>query len=54
MRHDPDWRVRYEVANRVDAEFLAQMHGDEDPMVRERVAQRVWNAIAIARDDGMQ
>lgn len=44
MRRDPDWRVRYEAASRIDERFLPEMIDDEDPLVRERAAQRLMGA----------
>ena len=41
MRSDADWRVRYEVAGRIDATFLGEMAGDEDAMVDELVKTRL-------------
>src|ERR1035437_5134791 len=41
LRFHPDFRVRYEAAGRVPLGALAAMQQDEDPMVRERVQERI-------------
>ncbi len=41
LRFHADFRVRYEAAGRVPLSALAAMQGDEDPMVRERVFERL-------------
>ena len=40
MLGDADWRVRYEVASRVDAYELAPLLDDPDPLVRELARSR--------------
>jgi hypothetical protein len=41
LRFHDDFRVRYEAAGRVPLSALAVMQRDEDPMVRERVMERL-------------
>lgn len=41
LRFHADFRVRYEAAGRVPLSALAAMQGDEDPMVRERILERL-------------
>jgi hypothetical protein len=41
LRFHDDFRVRYEAAGRVPHSALAVMQRDEDPMVRERVMERL-------------
>jgi hypothetical protein len=38
---DPDWRVRYEVALRLDKKRLGPMRDDPDELVREIVCNRL-------------
>jgi hypothetical protein len=38
---DPDWRLRYEVASRLELADLEPMRADPDQAVRELVAQRL-------------
>ena len=40
MRGDADWRVRLQVARRIDPEFLPEMAADHDEIVSELVAGR--------------
>jgi hypothetical protein len=44
LRFHPDFRVRYEAAGRVPASAVAAMQDDEDPMVCERVQERLATA----------
>jgi hypothetical protein len=41
LRFHRDFRVRYEAAGRVPTGAVAAMQDDEDPMVRERAAERL-------------
>ncbi len=41
LRFHPDFRVRYEAAGRVPIGSVAAMQDDEDPMVLERVVERL-------------
>jgi hypothetical protein len=39
-RNDPDWRVRYEIVNRIDLAQFAPFAEDPDPIVREAADRR--------------
>ena len=41
LRHDADWRVRYEVASRISVDHLKEMALDEDAMVQEMALMRL-------------
>jgi HEAT repeat protein len=41
LRFHPDFRVRYEAAGRVSLSAVTAMQNDEDPLVRERVLERL-------------
>lgn len=41
LRHDADWRVRYEVAKRIDDDYLREMAQDEETMVQEMALMRL-------------
>ena len=40
LRSDPDWRVRYEAASRIEPELLAELVEDSDDLVREMAFSR--------------
>jgi hypothetical protein len=46
LRFHPEFRVRYEAAGRVPVSALEAMRGDEDPVVRELVVERIATAQA--------
>ncbi|HUV96904.1 MAG TPA: 4Fe4S-binding leucine-rich repeat protein [Acidobacteriaceae bacterium] len=50
LRHHPALRVRYEVAGRIPVNALDAMRADADPLVRERVKERL--AAAHDAQDG--
>jgi hypothetical protein len=41
LSHDPDWRVRYEVASRIPLSKVAELADDDDLLVREMVLARL-------------
>jgi hypothetical protein len=49
LRFHPALRVRYEVAGRIPLSALEEMRGDADPLVRERVEERL---LAHGAGDG--
>jgi hypothetical protein len=40
LRSDPDWRVRYEAASRIEPDLLAELIEDSDDLVREMAFSR--------------
>src|ERR1017187_4109241 len=52
LRFHPDIRVRYEAAGRVPVSALDVMRKDADPLVRERVEERLIEARNLS-DDGL-
>ena len=47
MRSDPDWRVRYEAACRVELEELGELADDSDDLVREMAFSRMGRDAGI-------
>ena len=46
LRFHADFRIRYEAAGRVPASAIVAMQDDEDPLVRERVLERLAESFA--------
>ena len=51
LRHDADWRVRYEVAQRIAVDHLDEMVQDEDAMVQEMALMRLTEASMNASEN---
>jgi len=51
LRFHPALRVRYEVAGRIPVNALEEMRADADPLVRERVEERLLAAHDAVRSE---
>jgi hypothetical protein len=50
LRFHPDIRVRHEAAGRIPVSALDAMRKDADPLVRERVEERLIEARNLSED----